>query len=293
MQLQSFEWWLAPLLATQFCVVWLQIRLARLQISHASTPFPSASLVAYYPLALRLAHGFSGLAGLAYLITMILGKGWQPNLLATLFTAIASQAFLLSLFAYFDQRFYRLSPLFLPYGLLLISLALILDGHGVARDGPNLSLEIWVTLHILGSLVGYGLVALAGLASLAVLIQRRQLKSTSSRPFSLLIDCLPSLVEAHLLQQILIWCAAWLLALSIISGTAIRFYHEGAFWHADHKSLLSIIGFILALTIAFLGRIRGAYGASLSRIALLLFLVLTLAWPGVKLVKDVILATHS
>jgi ABC-type uncharacterized transport system permease subunit len=58
----------------------------------------------------------------------------------------------------------------------------------------------------------------------------------------------------------------------------------------DHKTVFSLLAFLVIGILLLLHRVSGLRGRRAARIALLGYLLLTLAYPGVKVVTQIILA---
>jgi ABC-type uncharacterized transport system permease subunit len=79
------------------------------------------------------------------------------------------------------------------------------------------------------------------------------------------------------------------LALGLLSGMAAAHFLGGSLLPFDHKTLLSVAAFVV-IGFLLLARYRnGIRGRRAARLALLAYLLLTLAYPGVKFVTDVLI----
>ena len=65
---------------------------------------------------------------------------------------------------------------------------------------------------------------------------------------------------------------------------------DGRFIDFDHKSLLSILAFVVIGALLYAHRRTGVRGRRAASYVLLAYLLLTLAYPGVKFVTDVLVA---
>ena len=228
------------------------------------------------------------LAGI-YLCLSLIQHGWQPALATTLMSAIAVQAILLA----GCQMIWRPQPglfsLFIPYALLLGGGGLVfswLESPSPAISGP---LSKWLVVHILLAVTGYGLIALSALAALAAMIRRWKLSRVTQNSLNSGFFDLPTLETALILQDRLLKLAALVLTCAVAAGTSLRWQHEGVLFALDHKSLLSLIGLALVLILLGLSLWRGVSGCTTAGYGLLLFLIFTLAYPGVKMVQQILL----
>jgi ABC-type uncharacterized transport system permease subunit len=145
----------------------------------------------------------------------------------------------------------------------------------------------WLDLHILVSVATYGLAGLAAAASLAVLLQERWLKNRQGGGRS--GELLPSLAAAEGLEIGLLTTAGIVLGLGILSGVAAEWFASAEFLGLGHKVVFSGLAFLVTLGLLAAHRLAGLRGRRAARLALLVWMLLTLAYPGVKLVTDLIL----
>lgn len=235
---------------------------------------------AWEPLWLGVA--FAGPAG-GLLLTNL--EGWHTGLAPALWLTIA-----LCLGLFGGMRWHypvaaRLSPLLMPYLLLLGGMALILSAvFGPLRDGATP--RPWIMVHIAVSVVTYALVTLAGIAALAAFLQERALRR--KRP-SALTRALPALAQSEWLQIRLLGMAELVLSLGLMSGMLLSWQEHGRPMPLDHKSLLSLATFILIGALLWVQVRTGLRGRQAGRLVLVAYLLLTLAYPGVKFVSEIVL----
>jgi ABC-type uncharacterized transport system permease subunit len=79
------------------------------------------------------------------------------------------------------------------------------------------------------------------------------------------------------------------LVLGIVTGMAKQFTVSGSLLEFDHKTLLSILAFLVIGALLILHQRSGQRGQRVARLILLAYLLLTLAYPGVKFVTDVLM----
>ena len=226
------------------------------------------------------------MAGPGALSAVQLSGPWQGGLSLTLWMSIAASLAIFGAVALSLREAWRLTPLLAPYLLLLGILATLWSN--VAPGGPALAgVDTWLILHIVVSVMTYGLCTLAAVAGAAVLVQERAIKR--KRPHGL-THRLPSVVDASRLQVRLLGLSAAVLALGLLSGMAGQYLTSGRVLEFDHKTLLSLLAFALICLLLWLNRRSGLRGQRAARLILLAYLLLTLAYPGVKFVGDVLLA---
>lgn len=246
----------------------------------AAVPFrPGAGRDAVFWIALLAA-----LLGPAVWSLAMLAGSWQTGLGAAMWVSIAASAVLFAGLAALYGTAWRLAPLLMPYLVVLGLLASVLpsEGRPVEASAPIL----WLDLHILVSVLTYGLLTLAAVAALGVLLQERALKT--KRP-NRLTRLLPAMVEGDRLSGHLLAASEVVLGLGVVSGMAIQYFVTGQILHTDHKSLLSLIAFVLIGLLLIGHRVCGVRGRVAARVILMAYLLVTLAYPGVKFVTQVLL----
>ena len=225
-------------------------------------------------------------AGPAAVSVAQLFRPWQSGLSLALWMSIAASMAIFIAVALTMREAWRLTPLLAPYLLLLGILATLWSN--VTPSGPALSsMDTWLALHIVVSVATYGLCTLAAVAGAAVVMQERAIKR--KRPHGL-THRLPSVADASRLQVRLLGASAAVLALGILTGMAGQYLTSARLIEFDHKTLLSFLAFAVINLLLFLNRRSGLRGQRAARLILLAYLLLTLAYPGVKFVTDVLMA---
>ncbi len=143
-----------------------------------------------------------------------------------------------------------------------------------------------MSVHIALSVATYGLCTLAAMAAAAAVLQERALKR--KRPTAL-TRALPSVSDASVLEVRLLGVSEAVLALGIATGMARQFLSSGQLLVFDHKTLLAFLAFAVIAVLLVLHRRSGLRGLRAARLILLAYLLLTLAYPGVKFVTDVLI----
>ena len=224
------------------------------------------------------------LAGPAVVALLILGGPWQTGFSATLWVSVAASMLLFTGLVALSREAWRLTPLLMPYLLLLGVLATIW-ARVPARHAP-VAPDTWLSVHIALSVATYGLCTLAAVAAAAVFLQERALKR--KKPTEL-THKLPSIADATRLQLRLLGAGELVLAFGIATGMARNYLSSGQLLAFDHKTLLSLLAFLLIGLLLILHWRTGLRGQRAARLILLAYLLLTLAYPGVKFVTDVLL----
>jgi len=228
----------------------------------------------------------AALAGAAALSAVSLGAQWQTGLPTTLWLAVAVSLAIFGTVVLWMREAARLTPLLLPYLLLLGALA---TGFGplVGREPLPGGLDAWLAAHIATSVATYGLCTIAAVAGAAVFLQERALKRRSPNAFTRM---LPAVTDAERLEVRLLAASEVILGVGIATGVAELYVTSGTFFMLSHKTLLGVLAFLVIGVLLLLHYRSGLRGRRAARVVLVAYLLLTLAYPGVKFVTDVLLA---
>ncbi|MDJ0608167.1 MAG: cytochrome c biogenesis protein CcsA [Kiloniellales bacterium] len=221
----------------------------------------------------------------AYALAQVFGP-WQTGLSKALWLSIAVSLVLFLILTLATREAWRLTPLLLPYLCGLAVLALVW-GQVPAQGELTASLDLWLTVHILVSLATYGLATLAAVAGCAVFLKERDLKRKQSSRIGAM---LPSIADGEALELRLLATAELVLGIGVLTGMALEHLSSGQLLVLDHKTLLSLLAFLVIGLLLVLHRWSGLRGKRAARLALLAYLLLTLAYPGVKFVTDILVA---
>jgi ABC-type uncharacterized transport system permease subunit len=235
-------------------------------------------------LRFRLALLAAVLGPSAWAAVLVSGS-WLTGLATALWVTIAACLVLFAGLGLINRSAWRLARLLMPYLLALAGLAVaaqLLPQRELGGVAPG----FWIDFHIIVSVVTYALVTLAAVAALAGVVQERALKAR--RPTAL-SRTLPPVAESERLQVRLLALAEAVLGAGLLSGMAVLYYEKGMALRVDHKTLLSVASFVVigALLVAHVH--SGVRGRAAARLALSAYLLLTLAYIGVKFVRDVLL----
>jgi ABC-type uncharacterized transport system permease subunit len=214
-----------------------------------------------------------------------LGDGWKTGLSTTLWVSIAASAAIFAVLAAVAREAWRLMPLLLPYLFLMAVVATVWSNAPAQAvlAGPP---DAWLSVHIAVSLATYGMCTIAAVAGASVFLQERAVKR--KRPTGL-THRLPSISDSQRLQVGLLAASEAVLVLGIVTGMAKQFTVSGSLLEFDHKTLLSILAFLVIGALLILHQRSGQRGQRVARLILLAYLLLTLAYPGVKFVTDVLM----
>ena len=141
------------------------------------------------------------------------------------------------------------------------------------------------TSHLLISLAAYAVLTLAAIHALMQILLDRALKK---KKLSVLIQALPSLVsiERHMFAQVKI--ATIMIGISILTGLVWQWLEYAHFALLNHKVLLALFTFGV-LVLLQIKRHRASWSSSIaSRTVLTAYVLLMLAYFGVKLIHSLL-----
>jgi ABC-type uncharacterized transport system permease subunit len=261
--------------------------------------FPQlAALVAMLPLtaaalASRLSRNLllwlllaAALAGPVALVAAQISAGWQSGLSANLWAGVAATLLAFGVLCLIRPGAYRLGALLLPYMAISAALAIAFSGAPNA-EGPLIPTGAWFSIHVILAVASYATLTLAAIAGTAVLLQERALKRRAQLGWT--GRALPPLAEAEGLQIRLLAWSAGLMAAALATGAANEVIATGQWLAFTHKILLAFLAFALILVLLFLHHRTGFRGRHAARWLLAGYLLLLLAYPGVKFVRDVLI----
>lgn len=210
--------------------------------------------------------------------------GWQAGFSAALWASMAVSLLVFACVAIVNAEAYRLSALLLPYLMGLGVVALLFSAY--AEAAPEIGSAAWFQVHVLLALASYGILTVGAIAGLAVMMQERALKR---RQTGWAERTLPPLSATEDLQIRLLTWAAIFMAAALASGFANSIMGNGAWLQFSHKVLLSVLAFAVLVALLVVHRVTGLRGRRAARWVLIGYLLLTLGYPGVKFVKDVLI----
>ena len=221
----------------------------------------------------------------AYSLVELAGA-WKTGVAIALWVSIAASLLIFLPLAAVVREAWRLTPLLLPYLCMLAVIALVWSQQG--DPGPPAARpDAWLVVHIAVSVATYALVTIAAVAGVAVTLQERALKAKRPGAFT---ERLPAIADAETLQLRLLGAAELVLGAGVATGMALQYLTSGAVLAFDHKTILSLLAFAVIGCLLVVHERTGLRGRRATRLVLLAYLLLTLAYPGVKFVTDVLIA---
>ena len=214
-----------------------------------------------------------------------LQSGWRAGLAASLYVTAAASLVVFAAGAILHAAALRLAALVGPYALLLVALGWIASIFQVEPPLPAAP-GAWFAGHVLLAIAAYAALTLSALAACGILLQERAFKARSD---GWATRVLPPLSETEALQNAMLKLAAILLLLALATGAANEFLVVGQAVVLTHKILLSFLAFGVVLVLLILHHRTGLRGRKAARWLLTGYLLLTLAYPGVKFVREILI----
>ncbi|MFT5372650.1 MAG: ABC-type uncharacterized transport system permease subunit [Lysobacterales bacterium] len=250
----------------------------------------SAVLFLYYSI-LRSSNGLRTLAKLSTSAGLMLhGVAQYQQWLAVEVTGINILNILslcaLVVVALLVTSLFLKKPIF-DAGLIALPIAVLAVGAEWLLDIPGTQIaevSTEVSAHILSSILAFGVLSVAGVYALFVALIDHFLRQ---HHLNRLIRTLPALEILERLLFQLIGIGFVLLTISL--GTGLLFVSDMFAQHLAHKTILSIIAWLVFGTLLWGRRFRGWRGRVAVRMTLAGILLLLLSYFGSKLVLEVLL----
>ncbi|NOQ65020.1 MAG: phosphohydrolase [Methyloprofundus sp.] len=231
----------------------------------------------------KIALNLAGLAVLMHLLSFSLSV-WQKQGIDFSFFHTTS---ITSLIIAFLLRVTALSKPVEKLGIVLFPIAALMLALDMAYPSPvklSQDYSLAMNTHILSSIIAFSLLAIAAVQALLLAVQNNQLRNHSLGRFMLALPPLQAM-ESLLFQMI----STGLLFLSISLFSGFIFIEDLFAQHLVHKTLLSIIAWLVFTSLLVGRRLYGWRGKIAVRWTLFGFIVLLLAYFGSKLVLELIL----
>ena len=213
---------------------------------------------------------------------------WPATLSSTmLISAAATLASFVILCAVVGEA-WRLTGLVGIHSLIIVILAALWERSPAAAMSGEMHLSPWAVTHIVTALPTYALVTLAAIAAFAAFLQQSTLKQKRPTPFT---RGLPSLADCDALQLRLLQIGEAVLALGLMTGMALEYVNTGYVLVFNHKTVLTLSAFLVIGAMLIAHQRSGLRGRRAAQLVLLGYLLLTLGYPGVKFVTDIVFAS--
>lgn len=219
-------------------------------------------------------------------VAMQFAGRWPTSFAASLWLTVAVTMILFWGLMAVEKPSWRLTPILVAVLFLFGLLATVWQSDRGRPLAATVSAG-WLDAHIVLALLTYGLITLGAVSGIAVLVQEQALKSKRR---SRLSRHLPAIADAERAEVRLLIAAELVLALGLLSGAGAQLLLPHSMMPLDHKIGFSLAAFVVLGAVLLLRWQAGMRGRRAARWALVAYLLLTLAYPGVKFVTDVLMA---
>ncbi len=230
-----------------------------------------------------------GIAIIAVLgIALSMMGGWHSDLTTALRVSILATLALAGIcFRWIWRDCGGVFVILSPYACLVIALAWLISlgniqDHVIAPHGP------WFAVHIVVAVGAYAAITMAAIAAMAVTFGSRALKRRSG--LNAFEAALPPILVAEAVQNRFLVIGGGVLGAGVLSGVALNAVEGEALIELSHKSFLTIGAFLSILSLLVAQHLFSVRGKSAARAVLLAYLLVTLGYPGVKFVTDLLVS---
>jgi len=221
----------------------------------------------------------AAIAGTGVVIALQFHGVWDTGFAGAIWVSILATLLLFFVLAVLNRDASALSVLLMPYLAVLGALAMVFPASGEAVLTQSLP-KGWVWAHIAFSVVTYGLLTLTAVAGVSAMIRERTLKSKVEGRYA---SVLPTLARSEALETTLLHTSLLVLTLGIATGMSVQFFHSGSVLNPDHKTIFALSALAVVAGLAAARQFVGLRGRRGARVAMIAWLLVTLAYPGVKL----------
>lgn len=214
-----------------------------------------------------------------------LSDGWQTKLSTDLWVGIAGSVVVFGGVALVNRQAWRLTPLLMPYLILLGLFALMFD-FAPQPPSSDLPASPWMDTHITVMMTMLAVLTVAATAAAASFLQARALKTKRPSRFSRL---LPAVTESERLFEYLLLLSELVLAVGVATGLAAKRLETGSIYTFDHKSLFGLIAFVVIGLLLVGRRVCGVRGQVAARVVFVAYSFVVLGYFGMKFIHQVLL----
>ena len=194
----------------------------------------------------------------------------------------------LTFFLYFficiiDFSFIKMRFFFIAYFSFILISYNLLELNSYKSNNFFIAEDKFLSTHIILSFLSYSFLSISALSSIAIFLQEKNLKSSSTR-VNFFFNSLPSIYESERITIKLLYATQVFLLLSLFSG----FYYTTEITNNindffNEKSILSSLTFILICILLLIRYFFGVSGKKVFNIVLLSYFFINLSYFGIKL----------
>ncbi len=230
------------------------------------------------------AFGLATLAATAWTAAQF-SQSWSTGFGPAIWLTVSACLMLFLVLSLLVPEFWRLGAILGPWILIMAIMALAWNQAEATRSSEIGSVSDWIGVHVVLSVSTYVFLTMAAIAGLAVILQERSLKR---RKPGRLTSSLPSLADCERLEIRLLVTSEIILAAGIATGLAATSTAD-AVTGMSHKIVFTVAAFAVIAMLLLARQLWGTRGRKAARLVLTGYLLMTLAYPGVKFVTDVII----
>ncbi|MDE0240175.1 MAG: cytochrome c biogenesis protein CcsA [bacterium] len=230
------------------------------------------------------AFGMAALAATAWTAAQF-SDSWSTGFGPAIWLTVSACLLLFLVLSLLVPEFWRLGAILGPWILVMAVLALAWNQAEATRSPGIDSVSDWIGLHVILSVTTYVFLTMAAIAGFAVILQERSLKR---RTPGRLTPLLPSLADCERLEFRLLVTSEIILAAGIATGLAATSSAD-AITGMNHKIVFTAAAFAVIAMLLVARQLWGTRGRRAARLVLTGYLLMTLAYPGVKFVTDVVI----
>lgn len=232
-----------------------------------------------------LAFGLAALAATAWTAAQF-GTSWSTGFGPAIWLIVASSFVLFIILSILVPEFWRLGAILGPWLLVMSIVALAWSEAEATHSLPDgMALE-WVGAHVILSVATYVFLTMAAIAGIGVMIEERALKM---RRAGRLVAMLPALADCERLEYQMLGTSEIILAAGIATGLVVSYGADDTLLDLNHKTVFALAAFVVIGALLLARHIWGTRGRRAARLVLTGYLLMTLAYPGVKFVTDVLI----
>ncbi len=208
------------------------------------------------------------------------------HLVQNFYQTISLCAFLVAIVFLIVEWRYRFASTSVALFPLVFLMTLIATMERPVASWPDSAVRnVWLVVHIVLVLAGYAALLLTSVASVAYLIQERRLKTKQA---SSLLERLPPLGTLDNLISNSLGLAFAFITLGLVFGLMWAFIESGTRWLGDAGIAVSLITWVLLLTMMFLRASAGWRGRKAAVMSLTVLACSALTWVTHKLGSNLV-----
>ena len=230
------------------------------------------------------AFGLAALAATTWTAAQF-SHSWSAGFGPAIWLTVSACLMLFLVLSLLVPEFWRLGVILGPWILVMAILALAWNQAEAVQSHGIDPVSDWIGLHVVLSVTTYVFLTMAAIAGLAVILQERSLKRREPGRLTLL---LPSLADCERLEIRLLVTSEIILAAGIATGL-VAISTADAVTGLNHKIVFTVAAFAVIALLLVARQLWGTRGRKAARLVLAGYFLMTLAYPGVKFVTDVII----